>query len=426
MSSASLNADGPLQGPQNRGTAQPYRAEAHLQLAPRPRQFVNFTGEEFPAVAETSKQGKYPVLRYPIPDQTLSYTFEHLRTTTQGRVVYRCTGCRKLGKTTSVGVVNGTHLVGNPETLPHECQPWRSAKEKVDRMFYKKCHDIPKDRNFANIKPIQVYQDMAHEVFSSDVADGAERDDLLSYFSRDQGYKQRRSALWRAKSKLRDSRVTMENVPREYACLADGSQFLHMRTSYILFDEECGGMFALVADGVHNLQPKATNKTGQLYVIHGVLANSMDIPLLFAITVRKNVRTYEAIYGKLKEIIAEAGGRLDLRIIVDFEKAAINAAKRKLGEILGSKYPPMADLILALQGCAITARGILLNFGVRRMVRRRQPRTLRRRDRRRRDRIEKEMARFKALWDRYRGFLRTGTINTYCRKMSRYVSEKVI
>ncbi|KAK5965465.1 hypothetical protein GCK32_017143 [Trichostrongylus colubriformis] len=34
----------------------------------RRRQFVNFTGEEFPAVAETSKQGKYPVLRYPIPE----------------------------------------------------------------------------------------------------------------------------------------------------------------------------------------------------------------------------------------------------------------------------------------------------------------------------------------------------------------------
>ncbi|KAK5981529.1 hypothetical protein GCK32_017095, partial [Trichostrongylus colubriformis] len=187
-------------------------------------------------------------------------------------------------------VVNGTHLVGNPTTLPHVCQAWRSAKEKVDRMFYKKCQDIPKDRNFANIKPIQVYQGVAHEVFSCDVADEAERNDLLRYFSRDQGYKQRKSALW-----------------------------------------------------------------------------------------------------------------------------------RKLGEILGSKYPPMADLILALQECAITARGILLNF-----ERRRQPRTLRRRDRRRRDRIEKEMARFKALWDRHRGFLRTGTINTYCRRMSRYVSEKVI
>ncbi|KAK5983967.1 hypothetical protein GCK32_005737 [Trichostrongylus colubriformis] len=105
MSSASLNADGPLQGPQNRGAAQPDRGEAHAEPKRR-RQFVNFTGEEFPAVAETSKQGKYPVLRYPIPGQTLSFTFEHLRTTTQGRVVYRCTGCRKLGKTTSVGVLS--------------------------------------------------------------------------------------------------------------------------------------------------------------------------------------------------------------------------------------------------------------------------------------------------------------------------------
>ncbi|KAK5986706.1 hypothetical protein GCK32_007688 [Trichostrongylus colubriformis] len=71
----------------------------------RPRQFANFTGEEFPALAEASKQGKYPVLRYPILGGTLCYEFEHLRTTTRGRVVYRCTGCRKRGKTISVAVL---------------------------------------------------------------------------------------------------------------------------------------------------------------------------------------------------------------------------------------------------------------------------------------------------------------------------------
>ncbi|KAK5965157.1 hypothetical protein GCK32_001021 [Trichostrongylus colubriformis] len=120
----------------------------------------------------------------------------------------------------------------------------------------------------------------------------------------------------------------------------------------------------------------------------------MDIPLLFAITERKNART-----------------TLDLRIVLDFEKAAIKAAKkcfpsasvqgcgfhlaqawnrkrdalglgseqkwdinelrisnaaesfnRELGVISGVKYPCMGDLIKALQGCTITARVTLLNF----------------------------------------------------------------
>ncbi|KAK5982260.1 hypothetical protein GCK32_014002 [Trichostrongylus colubriformis] len=167
-------------------------------------------------------------------------------------------------------------------------------------------------------------------------------------------------------------------------------------------------MFALVANGVHDLQPEATNKTGQLYVIHGVLANSMDIPLLSAITARKNAQTYEVLYGKMKEWTSNAGGYMDIRIVLDLEKAAINAAKKehgaydkcstflgylhenwytglfenmwqkwdvtefrtsnaaesfnwKLGVIIGVKYPRMADFIKTLQGCVITAR-VLINF----------------------------------------------------------------
>nr|CDJ88610.1 unnamed protein product [Haemonchus contortus] len=40
------------------------------------------------------------------------------------------------------------------------------------------------------------------------------------------------------------------------------------------------GLKAIVADGVHDLQPDSTNKTVQLYVIHGVTDNGVDIPML--------------------------------------------------------------------------------------------------------------------------------------------------
>ncbi|EYB85280.1 hypothetical protein Y032_0301g1827 [Ancylostoma ceylanicum] len=42
------------------------------------------------------------------------------------------------------------------------------------------------------------------------------------------------------------------------------------------------GLVALVADGVHNLQPDATNKRGQLYTVRGVRNNTIDVPLLYA------------------------------------------------------------------------------------------------------------------------------------------------
>uniref|UniRef100_A0A7I4YU57 DNA helicase n=1 Tax=Haemonchus contortus TaxID=6289 RepID=A0A7I4YU57_HAECO len=47
-----------------------------------------------------------------------------------------------------------------------------------------------------------------------------------------------------------------------------------------------GGLKAIVADGVHDLQQDATNKTEQLCVIHGEAGNGIDIPILFAITTR--------------------------------------------------------------------------------------------------------------------------------------------
>ncbi|KAK6009559.1 hypothetical protein OSTOST_25503 [Ostertagia ostertagi] len=70
------------------------------------------------------------------------------------------------------------------------------------------------------------------------------------------------------------------------------------------------GLCVLVGDGVHDLQPSTTNKTGQLYIIRGVMPNSVDFRLLYAICARS------------------MGGSERLRILLDYEKAAITAAKR--------------------------------------------------------------------------------------------------
>ncbi|KAK6026191.1 hypothetical protein OSTOST_07889 [Ostertagia ostertagi] len=429
----------------------------------RPRQRVPHTGERFRGILEDSKRGVYKVVRYPIPGQSLCYMFEHLRTTTDGRVVYRCTGCRKEGKT----VLDGCDLVGDPVHLPHVCRPWKNAQERA-------CHELPKDPRNANLKPRQVYQKIANQVFESEM----ERDDMLHYFYRN-GYESRRRVIARA-------------------C-------------------RCG-LKALVADGVHDLQPSVTNKAGQVYIIHGVVANSVDMSLLYAITLRKNEQTYDTIFGMMKDAIAAAGGAQDLRIVVDFEKAAINAAKRAfpsasvegcafhlaqawnrkrdalglrsqvrgnlrcalikqwwetikgnhaayikcrmfldylkknwykgifrkmwnkwnksdlrtsniaetfnkvLGDLFGgTKYPRMSELIRVLQGCAVNARGAIID------VERRpaEPKKLRKKDRDRRYLINREMHRFKRVLRRDMRWIRTSTITAYCRRMSRYVTEKV-
>ncbi|KAK6017013.1 hypothetical protein OSTOST_17499, partial [Ostertagia ostertagi] len=110
----------------------------------------------------------------------------------------------------------------------------------------------------------------------------------------------------------------MEVVPREYAELPDGTPFLQYtpRPSHLLFAKDCRkacqlGLCALVGDGVHDLQPSATNQTGQLYIIHGVMPNSVDFRLLLCHM--KTERVYDVIYGKLKDAITEAGGSERLR-----------------------------------------------------------------------------------------------------------------
>uniref|UniRef100_W6NHY1 MULE transposase domain-containing protein n=1 Tax=Haemonchus contortus TaxID=6289 RepID=W6NHY1_HAECO len=135
------------------------------------------------------------------------------------------------------------------------------------------------------------------------------------------------------------------------------------RVERVVYKKACQlNLSALVADGVHDLQPDATNKTGQLYVIHGVMADSVDVPLLFAITKRKSQRVYDVIYGRLRDAIAAAAGPQRLRILLDYEKAAISAARRLMGVRLGVKYPRMSDLLFALRGCVTTAKGALLNM----------------------------------------------------------------
>ncbi|KAK6049163.1 hypothetical protein COOONC_13332 [Cooperia oncophora] len=49
----------------------------------------------------------------------------------------------------------------------------------------------------------------------------------------------------------------------------------------------------------------------------------------YILSFRKNQRVYETIFGRLKDAIVAAGGPQDTRILLDFQQAAIKAAKRR-------------------------------------------------------------------------------------------------
>ncbi|KAK5971972.1 hypothetical protein GCK32_011858, partial [Trichostrongylus colubriformis] len=95
---------------------------------------------------------------------------------------------------------------------------------------------------------------------------------------------------------------------------------------------------------------------------------------------------------------------------------------RLLGVLLRGTHPRMSLLILAFQSCTSEAKGALLYYEERRADGKR----LRRRDLLRRHRVAMEMSRFRSTMETTRGFLSTVTITTYCRRMARFVTEKVV
>ncbi|KAK6054431.1 hypothetical protein COOONC_08063, partial [Cooperia oncophora] len=111
-------------------------AQKKRKYTPNSRIRVSMTGHLFRGVLEVSQKGIHPVIRYPIPGGELCYAFEHVRTTKQGVVVYRCTACRKKRSTITIAVQNQCEFIGDPVELPHICTPLNNAQDKVTRMVY--------------------------------------------------------------------------------------------------------------------------------------------------------------------------------------------------------------------------------------------------------------------------------------------------
>ncbi|RCN30103.1 hypothetical protein ANCCAN_24130 [Ancylostoma caninum] len=258
--------------------------------------------------------------------------------------VYQCTGCKKMGLWKTVKVVGDDFMV-DPCSLGHECTPKEFRRDKGNRIAYsvssiiiyfalrtvvnlfQVVNDIRANPMYAGRPPRQVFEqklDVSKLLYGEDTAMGL-------YAS---GYEQRRQAISRAINSLNDRVVTLENIPEEFSFLSDGTRFVqeqdpevHIYYSERTIEKACtNGLFALVADGVHTKQPKSLT---QLYCVHGVCDGGVEVQLLYALTARKTEGTYRRIFGYLQAILERYRPRPHqrLRVVLDFEKASINAAK---------------------------------------------------------------------------------------------------
>ncbi|EYC14696.1 hypothetical protein Y032_0039g108 [Ancylostoma ceylanicum] len=239
--------------------------------------------------------------------------------------------------------------------------------------------------------------------------------------------RKKKKILLEVAASAQKTKVEMESVPDELSHLPDGENFLQLQTPDL-----------------------------HLYYSEKVIA----VPILYAIARRKNFATYTTIFSRLKEVIGEHR----LRIVLDFEKAAIRAAKEAFPDavvqgcafhlaqalnrmaeelrlrrfIRGKKRvravffprkqmlsrrtnPPFDELLESLHALNTEALGKLLFL--QENVHFSKP--LRRRDRIRRQKITEAMADFRNTYEAGT-YITTDTINEYYRTMSRYVTEKTI
>ncbi|VDM76158.1 unnamed protein product [Strongylus vulgaris] len=131
-------------------------------------------------------------------------------------------------------------------------------------------------------------------------------------------------------------RATLDSVPEDLRTLPDGSLFLQFSQPglYIYFSRRTvqkavdNGLTAVVTDGIHRLPPEELGKDGQLYTIHGVCNGGVDVPLVHVLTKKKNLSVYEKVFNTVKQELLALGVDLQqLRIIIDFERAALAALR---------------------------------------------------------------------------------------------------
>ncbi|EYB88407.1 hypothetical protein Y032_0248g99 [Ancylostoma ceylanicum] len=316
-------------------------------------QGVRYIAEQAP-----SRTGKHPVLSYRVPGTDTSYTFTFKRNSTH-HDLYQCQQCKSRGKWTGIKVIN-QEFISDPTCLDHhpDCRPLRTAHNLVERTVYEFYHNIRADASFAGKKVKPLWHQQARIIKEKAAAEGELGPEMIQHHNK-KGHISRRDSIRRAVRvhEVREVQATMEWIPNHLQFLWDGSLFVHRleptlhvyynrstiqvsinpsqicasprppkRFTVLLQMAAQNGLHALVADGVHSFQPRQLKRGGQLYTIHGVCSNGVEVPLLYAISSRKTQQVYEIIFRHIRDELPAIPS--NLRIVLDFERASIQAVKR--------------------------------------------------------------------------------------------------
>ncbi|EYC18564.1 hypothetical protein Y032_0027g1588 [Ancylostoma ceylanicum] len=94
--------------------------------------------------------------------------------------------------------------------------------------------------------------------------------------------------------------ATMDHIPDRLSRLPDGSMFVQRLepTLHVYYNSNTvqmaagSGLHALIADKVHSFQPRQLKRKGQLYTVHGICRNGVEVPLLYAISSKKTEQAF--------------------------------------------------------------------------------------------------------------------------------------
>ncbi|KAL6723730.1 hypothetical protein Aduo_018706 [Ancylostoma duodenale] len=258
---------------------------------------------------EVSKFGKKPTMRYNIPGGLLCYVFIYFRSNNNSDI-FRCRGCMMIGKHVVVRAVGDEFL--SDLSVGHHYIPCKTTKDKVQRVMFKKYQEIRTDPSFAKNVTEEVWEGML-ESLAYDPSMGTEEE------------RQEISELFHDRELInvhKEEEIALDNVPDSLAILSDGSKFLQFQTPtfQMYYSKE-----------TIKVLPRKLGDNAQLYTIHGVCNNAVEVPLLHAVTTKKTVQTYARIFETVRqelEAVRIGKSEVIVRVILDFEKAAINAAKR--------------------------------------------------------------------------------------------------
>ncbi|CAJ0604864.1 unnamed protein product [Cylicocyclus nassatus] len=179
--------------------------------------------------------------------------------------------------------------------LQHRCLPAERCRDKASRVTYKSTQTLRSDKDAHKAPTYRHYSKAAEAILEMDWKTDVERRQVLQAFA-GKDYNSKRTTFARAAAAQKRT-VLMSDAPEDLRELTGGEEFLGLQNEdlHIYFSEEL-----------------------------------VRIPILYAVSRFKTLETYKTIFALLNGALTTR----NMRIILDYEKAAIRAAREVFPEAI--------------------------------------------------------------------------------------------